>query len=247
MTIESEQDLAGLQEIGRIVALTLREMRAYVRPGVTTAELDDVGAAMLARHGARSAPQVMYDFPGATCISLNNVAAHGIPGDRVIQEGDLVNIDVSAVLDGYYGDTAATIPVPPVSDEAERLCRCAQNALARGLAAARAGAQLNAIGLAVERTAAECGFEVIRNLPGHGIGRTLHEPPSVLNFYHPRVSMRLRDGMVFTVEPFLSPSATSVDKADDGWALTTSDGSLAAQYEHTIVVRRGAPLILTQL
>ncbi|HOA23615.1 MAG: type I methionyl aminopeptidase [Aggregatilineales bacterium] len=247
MTIESEQDLAGLKEIGRIVALTLREMCAYVRPGITTAELDEVGAAALARYGARSAPQVMYNFPGATCISLNNVAAHGIPNDRVIKEGDLVNIDVSAVLDGYYGDTAATVPVPPVSDEAERLARCAQNALAQALAVVRAGAQLNAIGLAVERTAAACGFEVIRNLPGHGIGRTLHEPPSVLNFYHPRASMRLTEGMVFTIEPFLSISASSVDKGDDGWALTTSDGSLAAQYEHTVVVTRGEPLILTQL
>jgi len=247
MTIESEQDLAGLREIGHIVALALHEMRQRVRPGITTAELDSIGAEVLAQHGANSAPMAVYDFPGATCISLNHVAAHGIPGDRVIREGDLVNVDVSAELNGYFADTAATIPVPPISADADRLCRCAQDALARAIAVARVGVPLNEIGRAVEETASEYGLEVIRNLPGHGIGRTLHEKPQVLNFYHPRANQRLSEGMVFTIEPFLSLGASSVDKGGDGWALITADGSLAAQYEHTIVVTRGEPLVLTQL
>lgn len=247
MTIESEQDLAGLREIGRVVALTLDEMRQHVKPGITTGELDDIGAQMLDRYGAKSAPQVTYDFPGATCISLNNVAAHGIPGDTVIKAGDLVNVDVSAEMGGYFGDTAATIPVPPVTPQADKLCRCTQEARAQAVAAARAGVRINAIGRAVEQVAARYSMKIIRNLPGHGIGHSLHEKPSVLNFYHPRDNMRLVEGMVFTVEPFLSLSATSVDYGDDGWALMTADGSLAAQYEHTIVVTDGEPIILTQL
>jgi methionyl aminopeptidase len=245
MSIESEQDLAALKRIGRIAALTLQEMRKHVRPGITTRELDEIGAETLARYGAHSAPRVSYDFPGTTCISLNEVAAHGIPGDRVVQAGDLVNIDVSAELDGYFGDTAATIPVGPISDAARRLCRCTQNALGRGLAAARAGQPLNGIGLAVQRVAEECGYQVIRNLPGHGIGHKLHEQPTVLNFYHPEMTQKLTEGLVITVEPFLSLSADHIVDGDDGWALLTADGSLAAQYEHTIVVTQGEPLILT--
>lgn len=245
MSIESEQDLAALKRIGRIAGLTLQEMRKHVRPGITTGELDEIGAETLARYGARSAPRVSYNFPGATCISLNEVAAHGIPDDRVVQAGDLVNIDVSAELDGYFGDTAATIPVEPISDVARRLCRCTQNALERGLAAARAGQPLNGIGLAVEQVAEGCGYQIIRNLPGHGIGHQLHEKPTVLNFYHPGMTERLTEGLVITIEPFLSLSADRVVDGDDEWALRTADGSLAAQYEHTIVVTHGEPLILT--
>src|SRR5215467_1555926 len=153
MSIETANDLVSLMRIGRIVGLTLQEMRSKVRPGMTTSELDAIGAEFLARHGARPAPNLVYNFPGATCISLNDEAAHGIPGDRVIREGDLVNIDVSAELDGYFADTGATVPIPPISPLQQRLCDCTQAALNRAIDAARAGQPFNSIGRAVEAEA----------------------------------------------------------------------------------------------
>lgn len=247
MTVDSDNDLEALKKIGRIVALTLQEVLRHVQPGITTKELDEIGAAMLAQHGARSAPIVMYNFPGATCISLNTQAAHGIPGPRKIEPGDLVNVDVSAELNGYYGDTAATVVVPPVPEIKQRLTECAQKALWAGIDAARAGRPVNAIGRASEAVAKEYGFSIIRTLPGHGIGRSLHEEPSVPGYFNPRATTRLQRGMVITVEPFLATGARTIVEAPDGWTLYTPDGSLAAQYEHTIVVTRGKPIILTQL
>lgn len=248
MTIESEHDLHALRHIGRIVALALEEMRQRVQPGVTTAELDAIGVAVLARHGARSAPIVTYNFPGATCISLNSEAAHGIPSDRVVQPGDLVNIDVSAELGGYFADTAATIPVPPVSPLKQRLCDCALSAQQKAMQVARAGSPLSAIGRVVENTAHACGFSIIRDLPGHGIGRGLHEKPRVLNFYTRQADrFILPAGLVITIEPFVATGAGKIAYGDDGWTLLTTDGGLVAQYEHTIVITDGEPLILTAL
>ena len=218
-----------------------------VEPGISTRELDDIGARILKEHDANSAPIVMYEFPGATCISFNNEAAHGIPGDRTVQPGDLINIDVSAEKNGYYADTARSMLVPPGSPLKQKLVACTWKALENGMDAARAGKPLNGIGRAVQKTARRCGFQVIRNLPGHGIGHSLHEEPQVLNFYHPKFRQPLKEGWVFTVEPFLSVGADMIDVAEDGWTLLTQDGSLAAQHEHTIVVTQGEPIILTAL
>lgn len=245
MSIESQNDLVNLMRIGRIVGLTLQHMRELVRVGMTTAELDALGAAFLKQHGARSAPQLTYDFPGATCISINDEAAHGIPGARVIQPGDLVNIDVSAELDGYYADTGATVPMPPVAPLQQKLCNTAQSALKQGLAAAQAGRPIYEIGRAMENEARRGGFAVIRDLPGHGVGRGLHEPPSVPAFYTRQASQRLTDGLVITIEPFLSTRANRIVQADDGWTLRTPDGSLTAQYEHTVVITKGRPVLVT--
>jgi methionyl aminopeptidase len=245
MSIESETDLIGLRRIGRIVALTLHEMLRQVQPGMTTAELDEIGEVMLREYGARPAPRLVYNFPGATCISINDEAAHGIPGERVIRAGDLVNIDVSAELEGYFADTAATVAVPPVSALQQRLCACAQRAIGRAMAEARAGRPLNRIGKAAELTARRCGFNVIRNLPGHGVGRNIHEDPTVPGFYDQRAKQRLPEGLVITVEPFLSTWADQVVADPDGWTLRTPDGSLTVQYEHTVVVTRGRPIIVT--
>lgn len=246
MTLSSQEDLERLKRVGRIVGLTIAEMRKHVRPGVTTAELDEIGAQVLARHGARSAPQLMYDFPGVTCISVNDEAAHGIPGERVIAEGDLVNIDVSAELDGYFADSGATIPVPPVSPAAQKLCDCTREALDSAISAARAGRRLNVIGRTVEARAKHCGFSIIRNLTGHGIGRHLHEEPhAVLNYYHHGDTRRLTNGLVLTIEPFFSIGADRAFEDDDGWTLRTADGSLMAQYEHTVVITKRKPIILT--
>ncbi len=245
MTIDSEQDLIGLLRIGKIAGLALQTMLAQVRPGITTAELDAIGAEFLKREGARSAPILTYKFPGATCISLNDEAAHGIPGDRVIAAGDLVNIDVSAELDGYFADTGATLPVPPVSPLKQKLADCARAALNKGLAAAVAGNRIFDIGRAMENEVKRCGFRIIRDLPGHGVGRKLHEPPSVPAFYTKHANQILAEGLVITIEPFVSTRANRIVTAPDGWTLKTPDGSPAAQYEHTVVITRDRPLLVT--
>lgn len=245
MSIESEKDLIGLLRIGRIVGLTLQKMAESLRPGITTGELDAIGAELLRKEGARSAPILTYNFPGATCISINDEAAHGIPGSRVVQTGDLVNIDVSAELDGYFADTGATVPMLPVEPLKQKLADCTRSALEKGLAAARAGNRIYDIGRAMENEVRRCGFHIIRDLPGHGVGRKLHEPPSVPGFFNKRANDILKEGLVITIEPFVSTRASHIVTAADGWTLKTPDGSLAAQYEHTIVITKDRPILVT--
>jgi len=248
MTVDSDQDIKGWKRIGRIVALVLQEMKKHVRPGISTRELDEIGAQFLQQYGARSAPVLVYGFPGTTCISINDEAAHGIPGERVIQPGDLVNIDISAELDGYFADTAETIPVPPVGRVQQKLCRSTKNAMLRAIAAVKAGLPLNVIGKAVEEEALRSGFSILRDLNGHGVGRSIHEEPRHVPNYYNRLDRRqLVEGMVITVEPFLSTGANHVVTAADGWTLRTPNGSLSAQYEHTIIVTRGKPVVVTAL
>lgn len=246
MTLSTPEELAALQRVGQVVASAIQAMLDAIEPGITTAELDDIGAAVLDAAGARSAPRVTYNFPGATCISVNEEVAHGIPGGRVIQAGDLVNVDVSAELDGFYADSGATFAVPPVSELDRRLCEATQGALEAGLRAARAGARLSAVGRAMEQHARQAGFRVIRNLCSHGIGRSLHEEPQeILGFYEPAESRVLHEGLVITLEPFLTTGRSMVREGRDGWTLLNSAGSRNAQFEHTFVVTRDAPIILT--
>jgi methionyl aminopeptidase len=224
----------------------LREMLDSIEPGMTTAQLDDLGRTLLDRHGARSAPQVMYKFPGATCISVNEEAAHGVPGPRVIRPGDVVNVDVSAELDGYFADTGGTRVVPPSTPTKDRLCHATRLALQEAVAEARAGNKLNRIGKAVQRVAKAHQFKIIKNLAGHGVGRSLHEEPdSIVAYFEPRDTRELKEGMVIAIEPFLSTKSTVVEEAGDGWTLVGADGNLSAQYEHTLIVTRGDPIILT--
>ncbi|HWD95338.1 MAG TPA: type I methionyl aminopeptidase [Acidimicrobiales bacterium] len=246
MTIDSDEELEGLLRAGRVVAEARDAMVAAVKPGVTTGELDTIGRETFRRHGARSAPRVTYNFPGSTCVSVNDEAAHGIPSlSRHLREGDLVNIDVSAELDGYFSDTGVSIPVGVVSEIAQRLLEATRLAQHDAMSTARAGNRLRDIGRTVESHARRHGFRVVRNLYGHGVGRGLHEEPSVPSFDdHQR--MVLRDGMVLAVEPFLSVSASFVVDDPDGWTLRTNDGSLVAQFEHTMVVTGGAPIVLTE-
>ncbi len=247
MVIQSQRDMAGLVKIGKIVGTTLQHMLAEVRPGITTGELDAIGAALLKKEGAHSAPILMYKFPGTTCISINDEAAHGIPGNRVVQVGDLVNIDVSAELDGYYADTAATIAMVPVSGIKQKLANVAHEAMLKGISVATAGNKVNEIGRAMESVVRGAGFSIIRDLPGHGVGRKLHESPSVPGFYNPRLKDVLKEGMVLTVEPFVSTKAKHIFTEKDGWTLKTPDGSPAAQYEHTLIITKGAPILITQV
>lgn len=246
MSIETEKDLVALRRIGRIVALILQDMQAAVQPGMTTADLDAIGARLFAEHGVRSAPIVMYKFPGTTCISINDEAAHGIPGSRVIQPGDLVNIDVSAVLDGYFGDTGGTVAVPPVKPADQKLMDFTREALDAAVEAVTAGKPINVIGKAVEGVARRGSFNIIRQLGGHGVGRSLHEEPrNVPNFFTKRARQPLTEGMVLTLEPFLTPGVGRVFTAPDGWTLKTESGANACQYEHTVVITSGKPILLT--
>ena len=248
MTIENDDDLKKLRAIGRIVYETLILMRDRMEIGMTTLELDDIGRRNLERYGARSAPEVTYNFPGCTCISINDEAAHGIPSDRRIEAGDVVNIDVSAELDGYFGDTGGTFPVPPVELRIEYLCQSTRKALRNAMAAARAGARINQIGQAIERVAQQTGFVAIKDLGSHGIGKSLHDEPHFIANFHDRYDeRRLRAGQVITIEPFLSTGIAETTTAEDGWTLRTGPGNFSAQYEFTMVITKGKPLVMTTL
>lgn len=245
MSIDGQEDVDGLRRAGAAVAAARDAMAAHVAPGVSTRELDEIGRRILARHGARSAPQLAYDFPATTCISVNDELAHGIPSERVLCEGDLVNIDVSAELDGYWADSGASYPVGEVAPRLHLLLQTTRAALRDAMAEARAGAPIRNIGRAVERRAKHGGFRVVRDLCGHGVGRNIHEPPNVPNTFQPRNRELLSEGMVITIEPFLTTGATSIVEDDDGWTLRTPDRSVGAQFEHTLIVTRGAPLVVT--
>jgi methionyl aminopeptidase len=248
MVVTTDEELQQLQKIGRIVALALREMTGQARPGITTRELDAIGAAVLREHGARSAPVLVYDFPGATCISVNHEVAHGIPGDRLLATGDIVNIDVSAELNGYYADTGASLVLDPAAPLLNKLCAVSQSALEKAITAAKAGSKLNRIGKAIQREAQNHGFTVIHNLYSHGIGRNLHEEPAtIVGFYDPGNTELLANGTVLALEAFVSSGAEQVTETEDGWTLITPDGSYVAQFEHTIVVTKDKPVIITAL
>jgi methionyl aminopeptidase len=245
VSIDSPEELAALRAAGRVVAETLREMARRVRPGVTTRELDDVAGRVFAAHGARSGPQLDYDFPGVTCISVDDECVHGIPGKRRLREGDLVKLDVTAELDGFYADSCVSVSVGRPRSLAAALAHASQSALASGLDAARAGAPLNAIGAAIERTVHDAGFSVCADLIGHGIGRKIHEPPDVPSYFDPALTRPLTDGLVITIEPIIAAGNGQVRSTRDGWTVRTADRSTSAHFEHTIVVREGAPIVLT--
>lgn len=246
MSINSDKDLSGLRKIGRIVARCLQHMQSKLEPGMTTAELDAIGGAFLSAYGARSAPQLTYNFPGFTCISVNEEAAHGIPGARVLHGGDLVNIDVSAELDGYFADTGGSAIIAPESKLHLRICAAAKQALENAMLEARAGAKINRIGFAIESEAKRHGYTVIENIGSHGVGRALHEEPGFIPGYFDKKDLRtLKENQVITIEPFISSGARQVLDSGDGWTLVTHPGIFTAQYEHTLVITKGKPLIMT--
>ena len=245
MTIESDSDLEALRRVGAIVRDVLACMGGHVRPGISTAELDAIGERELARAGVRPAPRLAYNFPGATCISVGDEAAHGLPGARVLREGELVNIDVSAEKDGYWADTGASFAVGQISSKQQNLCIATRTALRKALFAARSGRRISDIGRVVEREARRGGYWVVPELAGHGVGRFIHEEPSVPNYYDPHNKIRLREGMVIAIEPFLTTGSGDIITDADGWTLKMADGATVAQYEHTVVITRGNPIILT--
>ena len=245
MTIQSTTDLAGMRAVGKVVAQALREMRGAVTPGMTTGQLDDIGAAFLRKRGARSAPQLTYDFPGFNCISVNDEVVHGVPGARVLEPNDVVKIDVTAELDGYIADAAITVILPPGTAHAMALVRCGESAFAKAVKVAAARVPIAELGRSVEAEVDKWGCAVVHDLCGHGVGRRLHEPPSVPNFFSPLTRGRLHDGLVIALEPIICESPSEVFEDNDGWTIRTATGCLAAHYEHTIVIREGYAEILT--
>lgn len=246
MTITQQEELDGLKAIGRIVANTMQAMARAMEPGMTTRELDDIGRALLERDGATSAPQSAYDFPGATCISVNEEIAHGIPGNRVLAEGDLVNIDVSASKNGYFADTGASFRLGQVTPALDQLCRDGQRAMQIGIAEVRPDKPLANIGNAIGQFAAKRGYTLIRNLASHGVGRALHEYPEEVATWPNRDKRRIHAGLVLTVEPFLSRGGRWADtRTGDDWTLYATPSAPAVQYEHTIVATPRSPIIVT--
>jgi methionyl aminopeptidase len=248
MIAKTEQEIEGLKKIGKIVAEIREALKQATVPGKTTKEIDELAGRLFEEKNAISAPIDQYDFPGFTCISVNNEVAHGIPGSRVIKDGDLVNIDVSGSHGGYFADTGISFVVGTPDDKKQQLCDVAKSAFERAMVKVKAGSSLNQIGKAVEREAKSHGLTVIKNLTGHGIGKSLHEEPQhILNYYDAWDKTLLKEGMVLAVEPFISEKAEHIIESGDGWTFVTPDNSLVAQIEHTIIVTKGEPIILTEI
>lgn len=245
MTITNQDELDGLKAIGRIVANTMQSMARAMEPGMTTRELDAIGRGLLETAGAQSAPEITYDFPGATCISVNEVIAHGIPGDRVLLPGDLVNIDVSAVKDGFFADTGASFRLGPVAPALDRLCRDGKRAMEVGISAVGHGRPLAGIGNAIGQFARKRGYSLIRNLASHGVGRALHEYPGEVATWPNRDRRTIHRGLVMTVEPFLSLGGRVAEPGRDGWTLYSVPSAPVVQYEHTIVATDRGAIVVT--
>ena len=245
MTIKNQEELTGMRAAGTVVCHMLEAMKRSVTSGITTAELDEVGAKVMREHGARSAPALVYKFPGVSCISVNEEAVHGIPGQRKLQDGDLVKLDVTVEKDGFMADAAVTVSVGVATEEKQRLVSCAERAFKLAMLVARAGSRVSEIGRVVEHEVQRCGFSVIRELGGHGIGRTIHEQPSVPNYRDPGEQRLLKKGLVITVEPIIAAGSGKVSLARDGWTVRTTDGTASAHYEHTLMITEEEPVILT--
>ncbi len=244
MTIMTEEELMALRRAGKLAGEILKKMLEHAQVGMTTGELDAFGEALMLEAGAQSAPQVAVGFPGATCISVNEEVAHGIPGERILKAGDVLNIDVSLELDGFFADNAYTIVLEPSekTKHLEHLCQEAKKARDHAIKVLRHGAPLNMVGKVIEERAKKAGYSVVRNLCSHGIGRKLHEEPEeLLGYYDRRDKRKFIEGMVVTVEPFLSTAARWVEEGDDGWTLMNRPGGRSAQFEHTILIRRNQP------
>lgn len=236
-----------MQRISEVVGHTLRQMRLYARPGMNTRELDEYGASILKQHGARSAPKITYGFPGATCISVNHEVCHGIPSANVtLHEGDLVNVDVSAELDGYFSDNGQSFVLGNDIHQHSKLVNSSRRILLSAINRIRSGVRIADIGRHIETEAKKDGFTVIRNIVGHGVGRSLHEEPFEIPCFYDRYNReKFKKNSVVAIETFISTRASQVVDKGDGWTLITRDKSYVAQHEHTIIVTDKQPVILT--
>jgi methionyl aminopeptidase len=245
MSIESAEDLAGMELAGKVTRSVLEAMKSAVRPGISTKELDELGAAVMLAFGARSAPKLVYGFPGHSCISVNDEVVHGIPGERKLVNGDLVKLDVTVEVGGYMGDACETVVVGSVNNESMRLLECASQAFWAGLSVVRPGARAFDIGREVHRTVEAAGYCVVRDLVGHGIGRTIHERPTIPNQFDRRCSDVLTKGLVFTIEPMIAIGTSRTITLNNGWTVRTRDRSRSAHYEQTVLVTQDGARLLT--
>jgi methionyl aminopeptidase len=245
IVLKSAREIAAMREAGRIVARVLEMIGAAVRPGVTTAELDALAEREIRKAGAIPAFKGYHGFPGSICASVNDEVVHGIPGSRRLAAGDIVSIDVGAILNGYVGDGAHTFKVGRVTPEAERLLATTRAALAAGIAAARCGGRLSDISHAVQSEVERAGFSTVRSYCGHGIGREMHEDPQVPNFGPPGRGAKLEPGMVLAIEPMVTTGGFEVVVDDNNWTVRTLDGGLSAHFEHTVAITLAGPAILT--
>jgi methionyl aminopeptidase len=248
MSITKESELTGMKKASEAVAITLKEMCNFAKPGITTKELDNYGAKILLDFGARSAPRLAYGFPGTTCISVNSVFAHGIPSEKtMLREGDLINIDVSAELDGFWSDNGSSFVVGNDIHQHQQLVNASKQILQKAIARIKGGVRIADIGLLIETEAKKKGYKVIKNLTGHGIGKSLHEAPREIANYRDKYNLtRFKKNAVVAIETFISTSSSFADTANDGWTLVGNKGGFMAQHEHTIVVTDQSPIILTE-
>ena len=243
--IKSPREITIMQEAGRVVAAVIEALTGTVKPGVTTGELDEVADKELKKHGAVSAFKGYRGFPASICTSINEEVVHGIPGSRILKSGDIISLDVGAILDGFYADAAVTLPVGKISAEAQKLVETTRGALQAGIAVARSGARLGDISAAIQSYVESRNFSVVKEYVGHGVGRDLHEDPQIPNFGIAGEGPLLRKGMTLALEPMVNAGDWRTKVADNKWTVSTIDGRLSAHFEHTIVITDGSPEILT--
>lgn len=247
MSITSNTELEGIKKVSEAVGKVLRQMREYAQPGMTTSALDEYGGLLLEAAGVRSAPKLTYGFPGWTCISVNNEVAHGMPSNRILQEGDLVNVDVSGEMDGYWADNGGSFVLGEDLHQHAPLVNASMQILHKAIQHIRGGVKIAEIGRLIETEAKKSGYRVIKNLVGHGVGRSLHEAPKEIPCFYDRFNLdRFKKNSIVAIETFISTRATYAYNKGDGWTLVTNDGSFVAQHEHTIMITDGQPVILTQ-
>lgn len=249
MSITKESELIGMKKVSDVVAYTLKEMKNFVKPGITTKELDDFGAAILKNFGAKSAPFETYQFPGFTCISVNNEFCHGIPSENtILKEGDLINIDVSAELDGFWSDNGNSFVIGEDIYNHQKLVDASKEILQKAINSIKGGVKIADIGHLMETEAKKKGYKVIKNLGGHGIGKSLHEQPEELLNYRNRFDQRrFKKNSVVAIETFITTSSSYAVEQNDGWTMVGDKGGFMAQHEHTILITDGKPIILTEM
>jgi len=249
MSITNEAELAGMKMASEAVAIALKEMRNFALPGMTTKQLDEYGGQILNDLGAKSAPHLAYKFPGWTCISVNNEICHGVPSEKkVLIEGDLINIDVSAELDGFWSDNGGSFILGKDVNQHQKMVDASKYILRRAINSIKGGVRISEVGFLIETEAKKRGFKVIRNLTGHGIGRSLHEEPVEIANYRDKYNlMRFKKNSVVAIETFISTISAYAETLEDGWTMVGNKGGFVAQHEHTIVVTDGHPIVLTEM
>jgi methionyl aminopeptidase len=243
--LKSPEEVGKIERAGRIVAEVLRELKAQVKPGVTTLDLDRIAEEGIRKRGGLPAFKGYRGFPATLCASVNNEIVHGIPSKRALQEGDIIGLDLGAIVDGYYGDAAITVAVGAIQPEVQRLVRVTEESLYRGIEQMKVGNRLSDVSHAVQSHVEAAGYSVVKDFVGHGIGQSLHEEPQLPNFGKPGQGPRLRAGMVLAIEPMVNMGKDGVRVLGDHWTAVTEDGSLSAHFEHTVAVTEAGPVILT--